>query len=58
MEVVDHQVGCCCLVNRSFSHSRQSCGRATVKATVRLVLITANPFNHADLRDLLMIEWE
>jgi len=30
----------------------------TVNATVRPISIIANPFNHKDLRDPLMTEWE
>jgi hypothetical protein len=30
----------------------------TVNATVRPISIIENPFNHANLRDPLMTEWE
>jgi hypothetical protein len=48
------------LLARELLHPRASerCANLTVKATVTPMSITANPFNHAGLRDLLMIEWE
>lgn len=47
----------CRLANLFISRARKRCETLTVKAKVEPKSIATNPFNHADLSGLLMIEW-